>query len=425
MSRDNLVPASLGAVSERFNTPSTSITLTGVVLLLLIAFVPLESIAKLASAFQILVFVLINVAVVAFRRGTMEYEPTFKSPLYPWMQGFGAVGGLVLLMQMGPIPLVGAVLITVASVAWYLWYARDRVDREGAAVDAVRRELGKQAVERIREAVTPTGEDYDALVAVPEDRTYEGVLVDVAADLAAPQHGGVSVVRFDEVADQVPLEAAAEQSPADIEFEERADTLTTDVDVPVRVSEVVSHDTRRALAHYVNEANVNTLVMGYETGGLRDRLFSSDMNWVLTHTDCDAVFVDDDSGELGDIDTIAVVTDEGPYNPAKIAVADAIAMAHNAEVKLEYSLENETSDEQRQTIIDYHEKVADLCSVPVRTGFICTDGGPTPENGSDVIVGGIEDQWLIDDIDSPALIIRPHEQSTPGRIGRTLERWLL
>lgn len=426
MSRDNLVPPSLGSISERFDTPSTSITLTGVVLLLLIAFVPLESIAKLASAFQILVFVLINIAVVAFRRGTMEYEPSFRSPLYPWMQGFGAVGGMVLLTQMGPIPLVGSVLITAASVAWYLWYARDRVDREGAAVDAVRRELGKQAVERTREAVTP-GDGYEALVAVPGDRSYEGTLVDVAADLAAPQHGSVSVVRFDEVADQVPLGAATEQSPADIEFEERTDTLTTDVDVPVRVSEVVSHDTRRALAHYVTEANVDTLVMGHEAGGLRDRLFSSDVNWVLTHTDCDAVLVDDDGSGLGKIDTIGVVTDEGPYDPAKIAVADAIAMAHGAEVKLEYSLENGSSDEQRQTITDYHEKIAALCSVPVRTGFVRTDGGPAPENGSDAIVVGIEDRWLVDDIDtdSPALIIRPHEQTTPGRIRRTLERWLL
>ena len=430
MSRDGLVPGSLGEISDRFNTPSTSITLTGVVLLALIAFVPLESIAKLASAFQILVFVLINVAVVAFRRGTMEYEPTFESPLYPWMQGFGVIGGLVLLTQMGTVPLVGAVLITAGSVAWYLWYARDRVDREGAAVDAVRRELGKQAVERTRTAVAPTGEGYEALVAVPEgmDPGHEAALVDVAADLAAPQHGRVSVVRFEEVADQVPLEAAAaEQSSADVAFEERTDTLATDIDVPVSVSEIVSHDTRHALATHVTEAGIDTLVMERKPGGLRDWSFNSDVNWVLTHTDCDAVLVDDDGAGLGAVETVAVVTDEGPYDPAKIAVADAVAMAHDAEVILEYALGEFASEEQRRTIIDYHEAVAQLCSAPVRTGFVLPDGGVTAFDGgdADVLVVSTEGRRLAADADCPTLVVRPREEATPGRLGRALERWLL
>jgi amino acid transporter len=429
MSRDNLVPASLGEISERFNTPSTSITLTGVVLLVLIAFVPLESIAKLASAFQILVFVLINIAVVAFRRGTMEYEPTFESPLYPWMQGFGVVGGLVLLTQMGTVPLVGAVLITVVSVAWYLWYARDRVEREGAAVDAVRRELGKQAVERTREAVTPTGQGYEALVAVPEDvdPSHEGMLVDVAADLATPQHGAVSVVRFDEVADQVPLEAATERSAADIEFEKRADTLATDLDVPVRVDEIVSHDTRHALANYVEEHDVDALVIEQQPPRLRERLFDSDVEWVLAHTDCDAIIVKDDGAEHDDIKTVTVLTDEGPYDPAKIAVADAVAAAHDATVELEYTLGEFASEEQRRTIVDYHEEVAALCSVPVRTAFVRSDGGVNGvENGdTDVLVVGTDGQSLANGADCPVLVVRPREETRPGRLGRTLERWLL
>lgn len=428
MSRDNLVPASLGAISERFNTPSTSITLTGVVLLLLIAFVPLESIAKLASAFQILVFVLLNVAVVAFRRGTMEYEPTFESPLYPWMQGFGAVGGLVLLTQMGTIPLVGAVFITAGSVAWYLWYARGRVEREGAAVDAIRRELGRQAIERTREAVTPT-EGYEALVAVPEDAdpSHEKMLVDVAADLASPQHGGVSVIRFDEVADQVPLEAATERSPADIEFEERADTLATDLDVPVRVDEIVSHDTRHALSNYVEERDVDVLVMEQQSPRLRERLFDSDIEWVLAHTDCDAIIVDDSGAEHGDIETVTVLTDEGPYDPAKIAVADAVAAAHDATVELEYALDEFASEEQRRTIADYHEEVAALCSVPVGTAFVRPDGGADglENDDTDVLVVGTDGRALADGADCPVLVVRPREETTPGRLGRALERWLL
>jgi amino acid transporter len=94
MSRDSLAPPSLSAVSERFGTPVTAITLTGAVLLALIAFVPIIEIAKLASAFQIMVFALVNLAVVAFRNSAVDYDPEFESPLYPWMQLFGVVTGV-------------------------------------------------------------------------------------------------------------------------------------------------------------------------------------------------------------------------------------------------------------------------------------------------------------------------------------------
>ncbi|EMA45713.1 transporter [Halococcus morrhuae DSM 1307] len=427
MSRDGLVPASLGEISERFGTPSTSITLTGVVLLVLIAFVPLESIAKLASAFQILVFVLINVALIAFRRGTMTYEPTFESPFYPWMQGFGVVGGLVLLTQMGTIPLVGAALITAGSVAWYLWYARDHVDREGAAVDAVRREVGRQAVERTRDAIAPT-EGYEALVAVPEGTApaHEETLVGVAADLAAPQYGAVSVVRFDEVADQVPLEAATERSGSDIEFEQRTDALAADLDVPVRVGEIVSHDTRHALANYVDEHDVDTLVIERRPSRRRERLFDADDEWVLAHTSCDAVVVDN-AAENSEIGTVTVLTDDGPHDPAKIAVADAVAAAHDAAIVLEYARDASVSDEQRRTIADYHEEIAALCSVPVRTALVSSDGGSRSieSDDADVLVVGTDAQSLADGTDRPVLVVRPREESTPGRIGRALEGRLL
>ena len=444
MSRDNLAPPSLGEISDRFGTPSTSITVTGVVLLLLIAFVPIADIAKLASAFQILVFVLVNVALIAFRRGAMKYEPEFHAPLYPWVQLFGVGSGLLLLTQMGTVPIAGAVVITVAGVAWYLAYGRSRVDREGAAVDAIRRELGNQAVERTRAAVTPATGGYEVLVAVPEgmNRSNERTLVEVAADLARPQHGSVSVVRFDHVADQVPLDAATEQSPEDVEFEERTDEMTADFDVPVRVSEVVSHDTRHALAHHVESTDVDVLVMETEPDGLRERLFGSDVEWVLAHTDCDAVLVDpagstdasgratngevdvDDAG-LGRVDVVSVVTDEGPYDPAKVAIADAIATAHDAEVRFEYVVDEFGSDGQRRAIDDYHAEIASLCSSPVRTGFLRPDGGASDlETGeTDLLVTGSDSVSVA--VDCPSVLVRPREETTPGWLGRRLERKLL
>ncbi len=133
MSRDNLVPPQLAMIDERFKTPRNSVLLTGVVLLLLIAFVPVIELAKLASAFKILVFSISNVALVAFREADMpSYDPDFRAPGYPFIQVFGVLGGFVLLTQMGLIPIVGAIAIIFGGAAIYFLYGRSRTDRTGA-----------------------------------------------------------------------------------------------------------------------------------------------------------------------------------------------------------------------------------------------------------------------------------------------------
>ena len=133
MSRDDLLPAGLSRIDPRFKTPRNAVLLTGAVLLLLIAFVPVIELAKLASAFQILVFSVINVALVAFREADVpSYTPEFEAPGYPYVQIFGLLAGLGLLTQMGTIPILGAGGIIVGSALIYALYGRSRTDRSGA-----------------------------------------------------------------------------------------------------------------------------------------------------------------------------------------------------------------------------------------------------------------------------------------------------
>ena len=85
MSRDQLLPPFLKSVHPKFRTPLASILLTGGLMLLLISFVDVEKLAKLASAFQIVVFSLVNLSVIIFRESHIEwYRPRFRTPAYPW-----------------------------------------------------------------------------------------------------------------------------------------------------------------------------------------------------------------------------------------------------------------------------------------------------------------------------------------------------
>jgi amino acid transporter len=396
MSRDELAPPSLSAVSERFGTPATSITLTGAVLLALIAFVPILEIAKLASAFQIMVFVLINVALVAFREGPADYDPEFTAPLYPWMQVFGAVSGLVLLTQMGPVALAGAAVITLGSVGWYLYYVRPRVRRNGVATDALRQQVGRDALTDVESA---SDDDAHAVLvaltkAVGPER--ERSLVSLAADVVSPADGRVLAVRFEEVPDQVPLtEAVTVQSAADRSFESRMAALGDELGVAVEADEVVSHDTKHAIVNVATDHDVDAIVAEHEPLRLRSRLLGDPVDWVVRHAPCDTLLVDNVGYDRPA--TVALSGDGRPYPSRAVALAETLAATNDGELSLWSPAD---------TTADYRAELSTMLTVPVRIESIRTDGGrPSPP---DVLVrAGADDRLRATLFDERPVVSNP------------------
>ena len=132
MSRDHLFPAFLGRLS-RLHTPANAIFLTvGLIVCFLLLFDPTK-IAKLASAFQLLLFALVCLVVIVMRESHIpSYDPGFRSPLYPWMQVFGIVVCFLLIIEMGWLPTLFTLGLLAIGTIWYFYYARDKVVRGGA-----------------------------------------------------------------------------------------------------------------------------------------------------------------------------------------------------------------------------------------------------------------------------------------------------
>ncbi|MFB6252548.1 MAG: amino acid permease [Halobellus sp.] len=429
MSRDRLAPPSLSTVSERFGTPVTSITLTGAVLLMLIAFVPILEIAKLASGFQILVFALINLAVVAFREGSTEYEPEFTSPLYPWVQVFGAITGILLLTQMGTVALVGAVVITVGSVAWYFLYVRPRVSREGAATDAVRRRIGRDVITETESVVNDVPREVLVALTKNVDEGRERSLVEIAADLVRRDGGRVVAVRFQEIPDQVPLtEDVTTQSSSDLSYESRMEALATELDIDIEADEIVSHDTKHAVVNFAADRGVDSIVAEHEPLRLRSRLIGDPIDWIVRHAPCDVLLVDN----LGydDPAQVSLSGESGPYPPVAVNVAGAIAEANGGDVSLRYPPGQNRTDQYARTIDEYQSELAALLSVPVRTEPFRPDGGrlAPPDlvvrRGTDGGVHGLlfDDQPTLPSPGCTTITVYPRESRQPSLWRRFLER---
>ena len=101
MARDGLLPKSFfGAVHPRFRTPWKSTILTGTVVTLLAALLPLDILAELVNIGTLLAFVIVCLAVLVMRRTNPDAERPFRCPAVPLIPGLGVAFCLLLMFSL-------------------------------------------------------------------------------------------------------------------------------------------------------------------------------------------------------------------------------------------------------------------------------------------------------------------------------------
>lgn len=153
LSRDDLLPKFFSRINRRFSTPHFSILFTGLFMICVVAFLSLESLVKAASTLLITLFIFGNLAVISMREGKIgNYQPKFRSPLYPWVQIFGITGSLLILVEMGTPALITLGVTVSAGLAIYWIYGRRKADREFALIHLVERIMDKNLAKNILES---------------------------------------------------------------------------------------------------------------------------------------------------------------------------------------------------------------------------------------------------------------------------------
>jgi amino acid transporter/mannitol/fructose-specific phosphotransferase system IIA component (Ntr-type) len=132
MGRDKLFSEKFTTIS-RFGTPVPAILLTSALIIFFIVVLTEEGIVKLASTFQLFIFIAINFSVIVFRNSKIaSYDPGYHSPFYPWMQIFGIFSSLALMFYMGIWPVAFTIITILLAYLWYRFFVRSKVKREGA-----------------------------------------------------------------------------------------------------------------------------------------------------------------------------------------------------------------------------------------------------------------------------------------------------
>ncbi len=151
LSKDRLIPDVFGETGKRFKTPHYSILLTGI-FIITVLFLKLDILVKVASTVLILTFIFSCLSVIIMRESMLQnYDPKFKSPLYPWVQIVGIIGFPFLVIEMGIEALVVFSLLIVGGLFIYWFYGRIRTSREYALLHLIQRITAKELTTRFME----------------------------------------------------------------------------------------------------------------------------------------------------------------------------------------------------------------------------------------------------------------------------------
>ncbi len=197
MGRDHLLPTLFRRLN-RFQSPQNGVILTTAAVLVCVTLLDPTKIAKLASSFMLLLFALNSLAVIVMRESKIEsYDPGFRSPWYPWLHLAGIAGPAAYIVMMGVLPMLFSAGLILVGVIWYIYYAKDRVERGGAIYHLFAR-LGQRqyaGLDRelrgiLKEKGLRVDDPYDQIVArasvinEPGETTFEDIVHRAASKLA-------------------------------------------------------------------------------------------------------------------------------------------------------------------------------------------------------------------------------------------------
>ena len=305
MSKDGLLPSYLAGINSKFMTPVSAILTTSTLIALAIIFLDVVKIAKLASAFKVLMFIFNELTVIVLRETNAQwYKPTFKSPMYPYVQIFGILSGIVLLAYLGIMPVVSVIGVVILVFLIFLVYG-SKSDRSGIASSYGILSFFRKDATKIREYSEETDNTEDAITTKAEvvvpllgEETSPETLVEIAAALKSTNE--VQAFDITEVPNQTDSSVFMEDSPESTSLKRRIKRLSDSKDLNVGFEAVVTYELSQTINKLSSQESCEWLVMGWGARPNSGIFISNPIGWLLANINSNlALFKDNGARYIG------------------------------------------------------------------------------------------------------------------------------
>ena len=342
MARDLLMPKLFSKIHSKYLTPVFSILVTGLLMTLVILYLDVVKIAKLASAFMVMMFISVNFCVIILRETSAQwYKPTYMAPFYPLLQVFGIVSGFFLLLLLGLMPLLSIVVISIIGAITYLLIGK-RATRTGVLTNYghrpalflfYKKEVSVEPEPSLETASNLDGKlasDAGTIVPLLGNENSAEMLVEIAS--AINTRSSVQAVNITEVPNQTFLEALNQDTPKILSIERRLKRLSKRQELSIDFESVVTHELSSTVAYLSGQTNCEWLVMGWDGRVHSGFLVRNPIGWLLAHVNSNfALFKDNGIKNIG---KVLIALRPGRKDKNFLAVAERVCRFYRASLTL-------------------------------------------------------------------------------------------
>tara|TARA_B100002052_G_scaffold183389_1_gene167073 strand:- start:34 stop:2208 length:2175 start_codon:yes stop_codon:yes gene_type:complete len=340
MARDKMLPGFFGTVNSSFLTPVNSIIVTCIIIGLAVFYLDVEKIAKLASAFKVMMFVSVNLAVIVLRETSAQwYNPKYKSPFYPYVQLFGIISGFVLLFYLGFMPIVSVAGIFVLGFLIFLAYGKN-TNRKGvfsnygflsflfkgspSGQDQTDNRQNTSSVEDIS--------NVNAEIVVPllGDETSTEMLVEMASSIN--DKSKINTINLLEVPNQTFLEAIDLDTPESESKKRRIEHLKKYKKLNISYESIATHDVANSIDNITGQSKCKWLVMEWDGREHSGIFVGNPIGWLLKNVNSNLGLFKDNG--VRRFSKVLIALRPGRRNQAFIDVADKICQHFGASLTL-------------------------------------------------------------------------------------------
>ncbi|TLZ70825.1 MAG: amino acid permease [Methanobacteriota archaeon] len=298
MARDGSLPKSLGRIGERTHAPVVAQLAGGGVGLLFLLPLSIEGLAATAGILFLILYTLVNFALIAERRRQRTAARGFRGVLVPVVPALTAAVNLALAIDLYGFPRLADEVAPAGQVAWYavgLWLAIGLLFHYFAGGRRAVTEIGGKPRVELLDVLAAKEDRFDPAryrVFLPLREFDDPELVEFGAVVAKERDGELSLLNVVEIPGNLP--------PKAIKFRYMDDRIRG-LQKLARIGERMGVDTRpvvkignrvyEIILDTLKEEDVNLLVMGWRGERVEGdrRILGSNIDYLIENAPCDVV----------------------------------------------------------------------------------------------------------------------------------------
>lgn len=396
MGRDGSLPGFLGRLSEKHRTPHMAIFVSGAVIATMTILLPIETVAGAADIMFLLLFLLVNIAVIILRLKRPDVKRWFMMPFFPLVPIAGIITKFILALS----------LFTFEPTAWYiamLWIATGGMlfyfykgERQIAEIPKERVDLlqvlaaGRLETKKERSRVLLPLRDFSD----PE-------LVRVASTLAAGAQGELILMHIVEVPSTLPPKTLR-FSHVDDKIKElgRLEREAAQGGVVTRSILKISHRIYETILSTVAEEHVDLLILNWrgDRPSSEKRILGTNIDYLVQRAPCDVVVVKS-KGMKPEMASILLLAGPTWHTTYAASMAALIAQDRGAKVTLLTVVQDPSTEGAARRTSERLRAVCGALGVTVEEKVLRStnllDAVADESKAHDLLVIGASSRWVL------------------------------